>query len=417
MDTLYNSKELLDYDVISNLSKIYGNAFYVLHKEQFMNNFRELKKAFQFYYPKFNIAYSYKTNYIPRLCQIVNELGGLAEVVSEMEMRLALKAGVHPYNVIFNGPYKSSEAVEELLLLGGVVNIDSIYEIDVLKDILNKNPQAILNVGIRVNFAINDNVLSRFGFDVDSKDFENALSFLVNTNGIHFTGFHVHIATRSLNTWKPRAEGILKLIQKLQIKPERIDIGGGLFGKMPDDFRRQFVDYVPTYNEYAKEVATIFADFYSTVPDDEKPLLLIEPGSALVGDCMSIVSRIESIKVVREQCIATLLCSRYNINVGTKNPPLTVVSGGNKSSREYTNVNFAGFTCIESDYLYKNYSGKLAVGDYVIISNIGSYSIVFKPPFILPNFPIIAFDDSYEGGIDVIKRQEYFSDVFQTYNF
>ena len=57
MDTLYNSKELLDYDVISNLSKIYGNAFYVLHKEQFMNNFRELKKAFQFYYPKFNISF------------------------------------------------------------------------------------------------------------------------------------------------------------------------------------------------------------------------------------------------------------------------------------------------------------------------------------------------------------------------
>lgn len=417
MNTLYNSDKLLQYEVLSKLTEYYGDAFYVLHKEQFVNNFNELKNVFQDYYPQFNIAYSYKTNYIPRLCQIINELGGLAEVVSDMEMQLALKIGVPPCNIIFNGPYKSPAAVEKLLLLGGVVNIDSIEEIDVLNKILTNNPQTVLNVGIRVNFAINDNVLSRFGFDIDTVEFKKALYFLTNTDGIHFTGFHVHIAARSLETWRPRAEGMLKLIQELNIKPERIDIGGGLFGKMSDDFKGQFTDYIPTYSEYAKEVATVFADFYSSVTNDEKPLLLIEPRSALVGDCMSIISRVKSVKTVQSQSIATLLCSCYNINVGTKNPPLTIVPCDSKNRKEYSNLNFAGFTCIESDYLYKNYSGKLAVGDYVIISNIGSYSIVFKPPFILPNFPVIAFDDSCEEGIDLIKRQETFSDVFQTYKF
>ena len=84
MNTLYNIDKLLQYEVLSKLTEYYGDAFYVLHKEQFVNNFNELKNVFQDYYPQFNIAYSYKTNYIPRLCQIINELGGLAEVVSDM---------------------------------------------------------------------------------------------------------------------------------------------------------------------------------------------------------------------------------------------------------------------------------------------------------------------------------------------
>ena len=56
-----------------------GEAFYILDTEQFERNFKELKAAFCAIYPHFNIAYSYKTNYTPKLCRLVNELGGFAE--------------------------------------------------------------------------------------------------------------------------------------------------------------------------------------------------------------------------------------------------------------------------------------------------------------------------------------------------
>jgi len=74
----------------------------------------------------------------------------------------------------------------------------------------------------------------------------------------------------------------------------------------------------------------------------------------------------------------------------------------------------AGFTCIESDVLYKNYCGLLAVGDAVVISNCGSYSLVMKPPFILPNFPVL---DICGDKVEVIKRSETFDDIFHTFQF
>ena len=75
--------------------------------------------SFKLYYPNTNIAYSYKTNYIPRFCKIVNEHGGFAEVVSDMELQIALNSGVQHKHIFFNGPYKSKEAMEKLLLGGG----------------------------------------------------------------------------------------------------------------------------------------------------------------------------------------------------------------------------------------------------------------------------------------------------------
>lgn len=405
----------LDYNELNSLSKEYGDAFYVLHIEQFKQNFRELKEAFSSIYPYFNIAYSYKTDYIPKLAQAINSLGGYAEVVSDMEVNIALRAGVKPKKIIFNGPYKKASAVEDLLLAGGIVNIDSIFEMDNIKLIHQKHPNAVLNIGIRVNFAINDDVLSRFGIDADSEDLKKVLDYVTNTHGIHFVGFHAHFATRSLNTWKPRAVGMLNLVDSLGVHPKYINLGGGLFGKMADELKGQFDATIPVYSDYAKEVATVFSEHYKDTSADECPILIIEPGSAIVGDCMSLVTRVQSIKTIRKKPIATLLASMYNINMGKKNPPLRVVENPDIVHQTYIDLDFAGFTCIESDYLYRGYNGAVAVGDFIIIDNVGSYSIVFKPPFILPNFAVISFRD--DGSDDLVKRAETFEDLFQTYNF
>lgn len=67
------------------------------------------------------------------------------------------------------------------------------------------------------------------------------------------------------------------------------------------------------------------------------------------------------------------------------NPPIDVIGMGGEQ-KEYNDLDFVGFTCIEGDVLYHNYNGKLAQGDVIVISNCGSYSLVMKPPFILPNF-------------------------------
>ncbi len=414
-------QKILTTKLLDRLSSEFGSAFYLLESKSFENNYKELADSFKKYYSKFNIAYSYKTNYIPKLVQIVNHLGGFAEVVSEMEMEIALRAGVEAEHIIWNGPVKNKEKVKELLLMGGIVNIDSVYELADLRKISQAYPEHILNAGIRCNYDVGDGVLSRFGFDVDNEDFDAALSIIKDTPNIKLISIQAHFAKRSPEFWLARAEGILRIYEKIRKeygeKPRYLDIGGGIFGKMPDSLRSQLGIGNITYDDYASRAARAFDEHFKS--RNEAPYLIIEPGTAVAGDCLRFVSRIETIKTVRGKTIATVTGSQKNISMQGINPPLEIIPGGGEK-KEYSNIDIAGFTCIESDFLYKGYSGPLAAGDYMVLGNCGSYSLVMKPPFILPNFAVLdinnCIDDSIEQ-VEVIKRAECFDDLFHTFNF
>ena len=401
----------MDKQIIEQLRAEYGEAFYLLDSAQFRKNFAELKTAFNNIYPNWNIAYSYKTNYTPKLCKIVNELGGYAEVVSEMELEIAKRVGCKMDRVIWNGPIKNVPIMEQFLLDGGTINIDSIEELEQVKDIHNRHADKLIHVGIRCNYDVNDGVVSRFGFDIDGAEFMEAVKFATTTKNVKFINFQCHFAKRQIAYWPARAKGMVDLIDRLGIIPERIDIGGGLFGKMADSLRAQFSCEIPDYEAYAKAAAQVFADYFAD--KDVKPELLIEPGSAVVGDCMKFIGTVKTIKNVRGKWIATVLGSQKNISMTGINPPMEVITMGGEQ-KEYKNLDFVGFTCIEGDVLYHNYTGKLAHQDAIVISNCGSYSLVMKPPFILPNFPVL---DISEGKTEVIKRAENFDDLFHTFNF
>lgn len=401
---------IINKNIIKDLRNEYGDAFYLLDSEQFKKNYLELKNAFSEIYSNFNIAYSYKTNYTPKLCKIVNELGGYAEVVSEMEAELAIKCGVKPENIIWNGPIKNPEKLKEYLHMGVNVNIDSIGEAEYIQKLAD-NTDKTLNVGIRCNYDVKDGVLSRFGFDVDSEEFKKVLDIVTYTKNIHFVNFQCHFAKRQVEYWPERAKGMIALLDKIGIIPERIDIGGGIFGKMPDCLKEQFSSEIPGYEEYAKAAATVFVEFFND--KKIKPELIIELGSALVGDCMKFVGTVKSIKNVRGKYIASVLGSQKNISMTGVNPPMEVIHMG-KTLKDYKNLDIVGFTCIEGDVLYKNYEGRIALDDVIVISNCGSYSLVMKPPFILPNFPVL---DICGEKVEVIKRAETFEDIFHTFNF
>lgn len=396
--------------IIKKLRNEYGDAFYLLDSEQFKKNYLELKNAFSELYSNFNIAYSYKTNYTPKLCKIVNELEGYAEVVSEMEAELAIKCGVKPERIIWNGPIKNLDKLKEYLHMGVTVNMDSIEEAEYIQK-LAEVTEKTLNVGIRCNYDVKDGVVSRFGFDIYSEEFKKVLDIVTHTTNLHFVNFQCHFAKRQVEYWPARVKGMLELLDRINVIPERIDIGGGIFGKMPDFLKEQFPYEVPGYKKYAKSAAAVFAEYFND--KKIKPELIIEPGSALVGDCMKFVGTVKTIKNVRGKYIASVLGSQKNISMTGVNPPMEVIHMG-RTTKDYKDLDIVGFTCIEGDVLYKNYNGKLALDDVLVISNCGSYSLVMKPPFILPNFPVL--DISGEE-IEVIKRAETFEDIFHTFNF
>lgn len=403
------------YNDFMHIFKEYGSSFYILNSCNFCNLYDDMVGDFRKFYLNTNIAYSYKTNYIPKLCKLVNDKKGYAEVVSDMEYDLAKKIGVHPRNVFYNGPFKDSAAVEHILLNGGVVNLDSDIDISIVGRISKRHPNSILRVGIRCNFDVGDGVISRFGFDVHDKGLASICRSLEGMQNVNVVGLHYHFASRSLDTSRNAMIGMLELLQNFTGLDSLtfISAGGGFYGPMSPMLAKQLNTYIPNFKEYASVIAKPFSEFFSGT---QEPELIIEPGTALAADSVQFVARVESIKEVRGKPIATLSGSAFNTNPTFNNINLPIIvyhCPENCSSKEYVNLDMAGYTCIEKDYLYRNYNGPLSVGDFVLFTAAGSYSVVMKPPFILPNVPIVELED---GSVRIIKRQETFEDVFCTYN-
>ncbi len=114
---------------LNAVAQQHGDAFYMVDCPQFLANYQEFLQAFRCVYPKTQIAYSYKTNYLPKFCELVQAQGGYAEVVSGMEYDLALRIGVPAERIIFNGPYKRQDDFVLAAQNGSIINLDAAYEI------------------------------------------------------------------------------------------------------------------------------------------------------------------------------------------------------------------------------------------------------------------------------------------------
>lgn len=382
------------YESLEELRIRYGSSFYIFNSDKFKENYRNFLNAFKSYYPSVQIGYSYKTNYLPAICEYVDSLGGLAEVVSEMEFDLAIKVGVDSKNIIVNGPIKSDSLIKKCILGMSILNIDSISEYNrICSELEDLNQLHKIRVGIRCNFNIGSDEISRFGLDVESDEFKSLLEDIAGNSQIDLEGIHCHYPDRNLDSYRNRADGMVRILDKHWDKLSHIsyiDLGGGYFGSMPDELSKQF-DAHYSYSEYAGAVGPKLVSFF-----EEKgvkfPKLILEPGSALVADVMEFAASIVSIRNIRGHTIATASGSKFNIGLLTSKiqTPMKVYNPSG-CLEEFFGVDIAGFTCIESDYLYRNYSGVLAESSIVIFENVGSYSLVFKPPFIMPNCAVLEF--------------------------
>lgn len=386
----------------------YSLPLYVFNQDEFIQNYQELESTFRAIYPKYYICYSYKTNYTPAVCQLVKELGGYAEVVSDMEYELAKRIGYDADQIVYNGPYKG-HILEEHLLSGGINNIDRIEEAARICDLAERHPGITLKTGIRVNFDVDAGYTSRFGIDIDK--IGQVLELLSN-HGVRINGLHCHMSrARGLEPWRIRAKTMLGLVSKFDLYDlDYISLGSGMNGHMDPELKAQFL-VVPTYEEYGEAVVRQFAEFYQD--KENKPMLFTEPGTTLVSKYVDFLARVEGIKEVRGKQFILCNCSFHNLGetCQMKNIPMRVFPCGGLQ-QEVENANLVGYTCLEQDVLYRGYTGTIAVGDYVAFGNVGGYSLVDKPPFIQPNCEMIALK-----GTDtrLIKRKETWDDIFESF--
>ncbi len=398
---------------IKNFLEEHGDAIYLLDLQTFKNNFDELLAAFRKIYAQTHIAYSYKTNYLPVLCRHIDLWGGFAEVVSQLEYSLARHLQVKAKNIYYNGPYKQQESLNIALNEGACINIDSLAEFTKILNFTQKNMETSFNLGLRCNVDLENGKTSRFGIDVNGQDFSYIIDTIQNKSNLYLAGLHCHFPFRDLASFQARAKAMTELLHKLPFKDDLnyISFGGGFYGPLPESIIKNMPIAPPSFDDYAQCVGSVIQNFYGN--KKKQPKLILEPGSALIANAMCLASKIISTKQVRHRNIATLATSTYNINPSVRGGqrPLQHISMTQESA-DKKRWDIVGYTCIEDDCICENYNGNLCEGDVIIIENIGSYGLVFKPPFIQPNIPVVDMETG-----EIYKRQENMQDIFATYTF
>jgi len=384
---------MISLDEINLLKKIIGNSFYIVSQDDFAKHFKIWESAFKSKYDKFKMAYSYKTNYLPILCKKNKELGGLAEVVSDIEYEIASSVGVSYKEIVFNGPLKSTELSANVIANGGIVNVDSYSEAKALVNILKERTIDGVKIGIRCNIPI-DGKTSRFGIPIESKDFFDTVH-LFNENNIQIGCLHCHIKGRSEDAWRKKTEAMICTFDSISEFCSQdccIDLGGSLPALIDCD------DASAVAMCYAEVIAGSFRNRFN----NDGPTLIVEPGTALAAPSMSFVTTAISSKTINGESYITLSASSQNIGSShNRNPKyLTQIPYGCKSDKSI----LCGYTCLEDDIIC-DYDRSINIGDTLIFNYIGAYSIVLKPPFIMPNFPVLAFDN-VEKRYKVVRKAQ-----------
>ena len=397
------------------LLKRYGTPLYVFDDKGFIDNYIHLCEAFRRVYPNYNPGYSYKTNYTPHICKLVKQLGGYAEVVSDMELWVAKQCGYDNSKIIYNGPCKG-ELLEDHLLNGGILNIDNEDEAKRVVAFSKHHLDKTFKVNLRITARIDIGFVSRFGLEACSQQMERVVALLKAQENVKLVGLHMHVSrARYLSAWQERIDQILEAADRyIDGAPEFIDLGSGMFADMEGYLKDQFAIDVSSYEKYAEVVAGTMAKHYEN--SEKKPLLVTEPGTTVVSRYMSLITTITGVKEIAGRNIAICDCDIHEAGETAMmmKVPFTHFKVGEGDASK-TPVDITGFTCLEQDTLFKDFPEAVRVGDVIEFRNVGGYSVVYKPPFIQPCCAMVAIME--DGSVEEIKRKETFEDIFKTFNF
>ena len=391
-------KKVFDHSLVEKLERLAGSPFYVFDLEKLRENYRKIDHAFRSRYEKVVIGYSYKTNYLPLLCKTLDEMGAYAEVVSRLEYDLALKIGVNPRKIIFNGPVKSKEDIFLALQNRSIVNLDSFYEIEHVKEYARFHKEEEVFVGLRISFRLSTEEtlqegysVSRFGFFLEGGDVEKALEELSRIGNVHIHSLHCHFSTtdRSVRTFKEITQNLCQIANTyIPGTIEFIDVGGGIYGELPKSLQLE----TPSFEDYAEEICSTMTQWFGS--QGKKPTLVLEPGMAMVANVFSYVTKVIEIKKNGNERFVVTNGSVHNVKptMHKRNLPMTIINK-NKENRYVEEFHIVGYTCMEKDYLAHKVRDVVPErGDYLLFENAGAYTIVFNPPFIMPRPAILAKD-------------------------
>jgi len=285
---------------VHKLTEQYGSPLFVFSQDKIEQQYNKLYNAFSSRYPDVQFGWSYKTNYLNGICQIMHNLGSCAEVVSEFEYQKARALGIEGKDIIFNGPYKPYEHLKIAAQEGAKIHIDNLFELNDLEQIAQELDM-VIPVAIRINMDTGIYPQwSRFGFNYENGDAYNAIKRIYDGKKLVLNGLHAHIGTFMLeaNAYKLATQKMMFLKHSAEedfgYEIEYIDLGGGFASKSHLKGIYQSPEViVPTVDDYAQAITDAI---YENNKNEKLPKLYLETGRYMVDEAGYLLTSVTGYK-------------------------------------------------------------------------------------------------------------------------
>ena len=388
---------------IQKIAESRTTPFYCYSKKAITENYNNFKNSFKNIDVK--ICFSLKSNSNLSILNVLSNLGAGADVVSEGELRKALRANIEANNIVFSGVGKTEEEISFAIKNHCLqINVESISELNRVNTIAGKigNKQ---KVALRINPNVDPNthgkittgkIENKFGISVNDafNIFKNSSEY----KNIILDGIAFHIGS-NINEIKPFEDSfqttstLLQNLSDINIPIETIDVGGGV-GIENINF---------SYSNYSNLISKYF--------DTSQKQIIIEPGRSISANTGILVSKILYIKKTEERKFIIIDAGMNDwMRAALYDAEHEIVPIEKKQSKDSVETMVVGPICETTDQFTssKEYFD-VKEGEYLAILNTGAYGSSMSSNYnVRPLLEEVMIDgDSYYK----IRSRQKFEDL------
>lgn len=416
-----NNKLFFDGCNTVELAKEYGTPLYVVSENEILNRINELKECFLDKYQNVRIAYAAKAFFPLYMARLIKQQNICVDVVSGGELYTAIKAGISPERIEFNGNNKLYSELEAAIDYGvGRIIVDGFHELDLIEDICkkkNKKIEILLRLTPGVKTSSHDYIVtgkkdSKFGFTADEETVLPIVKKALASEYIHLKGFHFHVGSQLFeNEYHLEAlDKVLDLFLLVNKETnwdiEELNVGGGFGAKYIDEERKPF-------SYFLDPIMEAIADFFQK-NNKSMPTVAIEPGRSIVAEAGMTLYSVGEIKEIKDliKYVSVDGGMADNIRPALYQAEYTAIVA-NKADRNYHDkevVSICGKCCESGDILIKNIElPRTEMGDIIALLSTGAYGYSMASNYNkIPKPAVVAVKD---GKAELVVRRQTFEDM------
>lgn len=344
----------------------YGTPLFVYDTKQIKKQYQRLCTAFS-NVNKLKIQYACKALSNISVLGYFKKLGAGLDTVSIQEVKLGLKAGFSPKEIIFTPNGVSLKEIEKVVDLGVQINVDNLSTLEQIASLypeipicVRLNPHVMAGGNSKISVGHID---SKFGISIHQVPHIKRIQEITK---IHINGIHMHTGSDILDieVFLHAAEILFRYAQEFD-DLEFIDFGSGFKVKYHQS------DVETDIEELGVKLSSRFESFCK---DYGKQLALtFEPGKFLVSKSGHFLVSVNAIKHTTSTVFAHV-DSGFNHFIRPMfydaYHQIDNISNPNGKSRFYTVV---GYICETDTFATNRKISEISEGDILALRNAGAY--------------------------------------------